>query len=166
MKIELRKPKLSDAKEYWKIFNDKKVIKETTGFPYPCPLSRIEKELKNNLKDWKSGNGYAFIILADGEMAGSIILENPSKDNGRYDVGFFIGRKFWGKGIATEAIKQTVKFAFQKLNMYRIQGDNDSDNPASGRAMKKAGFKFEGVRKKYCRKKGKFVDLHLWGITK
>lgn len=107
-----------------------------------------------------------FTILADDEIAGSIMLEDSSEDKGRYDIGFYLERKFWGKGIATEAIKQIVNFGFNKLKLYRIQGDSDSDNPASGRAMEKAGFKREGVREKYLKRKNKFIDLHLWGITK
>ena len=166
MKIEIRKPKLSDAKDVRDLINDKKIVKQLSGYPYPCPLSRVKKDIQDSLKGWRTGKSYGFTILADGQIAGSIILENPSKDKGRYDVGFFIGRKFWNKGIATEAIKQVVKFGFKKLKIYRIQGDNDSDNPSSGRAMKKAGFTFEGVRKKIRKKNGRYVDLNLWGITR
>jgi len=166
MKVEIRKPKLSDAKALRELINDKEVLKQLCGYPYPCPLSRMKKDVEDGIKGWKTKKSFSFTILADGEIAGSIILENPSKDKGRYDLGFFVGRKFWGKGIATEAIKQIVKFGFQKLELYRIQADNDSDNPASGRAMEKAGFKLEGILKKIQKKKTKFIDLHMWGITK
>ena len=166
MKVEIRKPKFSDAKALRELINDKEVLKQICGYPYPCPLSRMKKDVADGIKGWKTKKSFSFIILADGEIAGNIILEDPSKDKRRYELGFFVGRKFWGKGIATEAIKQIVKFGFQKLKLYRIQADNDSDNPASGRAMEKAGLKFEGVRKKICKKKNKFVDLHMWGITK
>ncbi len=166
MKIEIRKTKLSDAEALRELINDKEVLKQLSGYPCPCPLSRIRKDIEKGIKDWKTKKAFSFTIVADDKIAGSIILENPSKDKGRYDLGFFVGRKFWGKGIATEAIKQAVKLGFQNLKLYRIQADNDSDNPASGRAMEKAGFRFEGVRKKYKKKKNKFVDLHMWGITK
>lgn len=166
MKITLRKPKISDAKELRDLISDKDVIKEIVGYPYPCPLSRMKKDVRDCLKGWKTKDSYAFTILADGKIAGSIILENPSKDKKRYDLGAFVGKKFWNKGVATEAIKQMVKFGFNKLKLYRIQADNDSDNPGSGRALEKAGFKKEGIRKHTCKKKGKFVDLEMWGKLK
>lgn len=166
MKVEIRKPRLSDANVLRELINDKEVLKQLSGYPYPCPLSRMRKDVKDGIKGWRTKECFSFTILADGEIAGSIILENPGEDRGRYDLGFFVGRKYWGRGIATEAIKQVVRFGFKELRLYRIQADNDSDNPASGRAMEKAGFKFEGARKKYLKKKNRFVDLHMWGTTR
>jgi len=150
----------------YNLINDKEVIKQLAGYPYPCPSNHIKKDIAKGLKDWKRKEAYPFTVLADGEIAGQIFLEEPNRDKGRYDLGFFIGRRFWNKGIVTNAIKEIVKFGFNELKIYRIQADNDSDNPASGKAMKKAGFKFEGVRKRICKKKGKFVDLELWGMVK
>ncbi len=165
MKVEIRKVKRSDAKALRDLINDKEVLKQLYGYQYPCPLSRIKKDVEDGIKDWKTKNAFSFTIIADGEIAGSIILECPNEDKKRYDLGFYIGRKFWNKGITTEATKQIVKFGFQKLNLYRIQADNDSDNPGSGRVLEKAGFKLEGVRKKFGKKNCKFIDLYLWGIT-
>lgn len=166
MKIEIKKQKLSDAKELHNLFNDKKVIRELCGYQYPCSLKKIESEIKETNKNWKSKKAYCFTILVDGKIAGNTILENPSKDNGRYDLGFWLGRKYWDQGVMTEAVKQTIKFGFDKLNLYRIQSDNDSDNPASGKVMKKAGMKLEGIQRKIQKKGNKFIDLYLWGITK
>ncbi len=166
MKVEIRKPKLSDAKALQELINDKAVLKQISGYPYPCPLSRMQKDVKDGQKGWKTKKSYAFTILADKEIAGSIGLEEPNGDKGCYNIGFFVGRKFWNKGVATEAIKLVIEFGLKELKLYRIQADNDSDNPASGRAMEKAGFKLEGIRKKYTKKGNKFIDLHLWGITK
>ncbi|MDD4983933.1 MAG: GNAT family N-acetyltransferase [Candidatus ainarchaeum sp.] len=166
MIVKIRKPKLSDAKPLQELINDKTVLKQISGYPYPCPLSRMKKDVRDGIKGWETGKSYSFTILADNETAGSIILENPNKDNGCYDLGFFVGRKFWNKGIATEAIRQIIKFGFKDLKLYRIQADNDSDNPASGKTMKKAGLKLEGIRKKYLKKNNKYIDLQFWGITK
>ena len=166
MKVELRKPKLSDAKELRKLINDKEVLKQLCGYPYPCPLSRMEKDVKDCINGWKTKESYCFTILADGEIAGSIILEDPSKDMKRYELGYFIGRKFWNKGITTESIKQIIKYGFKELKLYRIQADTDSINPASGRALEKAGFKLEGIRKRNSKSGNRFVDLYMWGMTK
>ncbi len=166
MKVEIKRTKLSDAKELRELMNCEEVIKQLIGYQYPCPLSHIKKDISNGLKDWKKKKAYPFTILVDKKIAGQIILENPNKEKGRYDIGFFIGKKYWNKGVATKAVKETIKFGFKTLKLYRIQGDNDSDNLASGKVMKKAGFKFEGKRKKINKKNGKYIDLLLWGKTK
>lgn len=166
MDIKIRKPKFSDAESLRQLINDREIIKQLWGYPYPCPLNRIKKDVQDAIKGWRTGSSFAFTILADGEVVGSVILEYPSDDKGRYDIGYFVGTKFSNQGIATEAVKQVVDFGFKKLKLYRIQGDTDSDYPASGRVLKKAGFKLEGVKKKFQKKKNKFVDSYMWGITK
>ena len=166
MKISIRKTKLSDAKELRELINDKEVIKQITGYPFPCPLSHIKKDINKSLRLLKKKEQYPFTILANKEIAGQIFLEEPSKDKRRYNIGFYVGRKYWNKGIATRAIKEIIKFGFNKLNLYKISGDNDSDNPASGKVMKKAGFKLEGTLKKHQLKGKKFIDLLIWGKVK
>jgi RimJ/RimL family protein N-acetyltransferase len=92
-------------------------------------------ESRKSLKD-----SYGFTILADGKIAGEIVLEYPSICRSTYNVGFAVGRKFWNQGICTEALKQVVRFAFDELKIHKVGGDNDVDNPASGRVFEKAGF--------------------------
>ena len=148
---------MKDAESLTELINNKYVMKELVGYPFPCPLSRIKKDIEKGLKDWDNKKAYAFTILADGKIAGQIFLEKPSKNKKIYTLGFFVGKKFWNKGIATKAIKSIVILWFNKLGLDKIVGDNDSDNPASGRAMEKAGFELKKTKKD---KKG--VDVLYW----
>ena len=93
-----------------------------------------------------------------------IMLESPSICRSTYSVGFAVGREFWGQGICTEALTQIVRFGFSELRIHKIVGDNDADNPASGRVLEKAGFKKEGVFKEHYFRDGKYVDVIHWGI--
>lgn len=120
-----------------------------------CFHSQLRKSLKES---------YFFTILADGKIAGEIMLENPSTCRSTYTVGFDVGHDFWGQGICTEALKQMVRFGFNELKIHKIVGDNDSDNPASGRVLEKAGFKKEGVFKEHYFRDGKYVDVIHWGL--
>jgi [ribosomal protein S5]-alanine N-acetyltransferase len=159
MKVTIRKTIQEDAEILTKLINDRDVMKELVGYPSPCPLSKIKKDIEKGLVDWDNKKAYAFTILAEGKIAGQIFLEEPSSDKKGYTVGFFVGKKFWNKGIATNAIKEVVRFGFGELNLDKIVGDNDEDNPASGRAMEKAGFKLNETKKN---KKG--VDVLYWEI--
>ncbi len=163
MKIQIRKTKMSDAKDLHKAINDKDIINQLGGYPYPCPLSKIKKDISKGLQDWKKRKAYPFTILVDGKIAGQVILENPDKNKTHYEIGYFVGKDYWKKGITTRAVKEAVKFGFDKLKLKRIWGDNDSDNPASGKVMKKAGFKLEGRLRKHAFKNGKHYDVLIWG---
>jgi RimJ/RimL family protein N-acetyltransferase len=163
MKISIRKIRLSDAKDSARCLTNKEVIAQITGTPYPCPVSFARKTIQRSLKNWKIGKAYHFAILADGKFVGEILLENPDTTKKIYEVGYYVGRDSWGKGIATKAIMQIVKFGFEKLKLMRIWAGTFSENPASGRALEKAGFKLEGTLRKSDFWKGNYVDSLIWG---
>ena len=97
-------------------------------------------EFRKSLKE-----SYDFAILADGKIAGWIRLEDPSRCRSGYRVNAVVGREFWGQGICTEALKQIVRYVFDELDLHKVRGGTDSDNPAAGRVFEKVGFKKEGV---------------------
>jgi len=160
MIVEIRKTRLYDAEELHRNINDNEPLEGLSQ------LRRVKRNITRNLKEWKIKRTYAFTIFADEKIVGQIFLENPSMDQGRYEIGFYVGKKHWGKGIATQAIERAVKYGFDKLKLYKIWGDHDSDNPASGKAMEKAGLEMEGRLKKHSKKNGKFIDILMWGKTR
>jgi len=166
MKIKIRKIRLSDAKDSARCVSNKEIIKQITGTPFPCPISHAKKTISKSLKNWKAKKAFNFAILVDNKFAGEIILENPDSTKKIYEIGYYVGRDFWGKGVATEAIKQASKFGFSKLHLVRIWAGTFADNPASGRALEKAGFKLEGIKRKSDFWKGKYVDSLMWAMVK
>ena len=163
MNLELKKTELRDANALTKIINEKEVWKQLEGYPYPCPTSRIKKEIRKGLNDWKKKKAYPFTIFIDTDIAGQVILENPDKHKTHYEIGYFVSKDYWNKGVSTSAVKRITEFGFKSLKLERVWGDNDSDNPASGKVMQKAGFKLEGRLRKHRYKNKKFVDVLIWG---
>ena len=105
-----------------------------------------------------------FTSRADGEIVGEIVLEDPSICRSTYTAGFAVARNRWNQGICTRALEQVVRFAFEELGLYKVAGDSDSDNPASGRVMEKVRFTREGVLKEHVYKNGRYVDRIQYGI--
>lgn len=105
---------------------------------------------------------YEWHIFADETLVGQIVLEWPSRSRSTYNVGYCVDYDYWGKGIATEALKQVVDYAFNVMGIHKLHGDNDSDSPASGRVMEKAGFTKEAVFSEHVFKDGKYIDIHHW----
>ncbi len=140
IKIELRRLKLSDAEALREVAKDKEVTEKLEGFPYPYKLSDAKSYIEESENN---PNKYEFAILSGGKLVGAIVLENPDESKKSYEVGYFVSKDNWGKGIATEALKEIVKLGFNKLKIERIWGGVDNDNKASARVLENAGFGLE-----------------------
>ena len=80
------------------------------------------------------------------------------------DIGFLIGeREYWGKGIASEAIKLATDFAFSLLKLHKLYGGAYSPNIGSKKAFLKNGYEEEGVQKSQYLCNGSYVDALLFG---
>lgn len=82
------------------------------------------------------------------------------------EVGYHIGRPFWGMGYATETLGVLVDFGFQHMNLNRIEGRHNAGNDASGRVMEKLGFQREGRWRQREIKDGDFVDVVQFSLMR
>jgi len=80
-------------------------------------------------------------------------------------MGYFVGRDHNGRGLATEAVELVVAHGFDDLALHRIQAAVMLDNPASMRVLTKAGFRREGVARRYLQIDGRWVDHVLFAAT-
>lgn len=160
--ILLRKPCMSDLLAFRAVFNDLEVAKQLSDYHYPLSLAQARKQLAEIIDKNKQGDYHEFAIINKGRFVGLVVLEKPSKDKRTFTLGYAIGRRYWNKGIASEAIRRIVKFGFQELKLKRILADNDEDNPASGRVLEKNDFVFLRKRAKQRRKTDKKVNVLYW----
>ena len=82
------------------------------------------------------------------------------KDCG-FELGYWLGRPYWGMGYATEAAAQVVAFAFRNLRAERVWAGWFFDNPASGRVLEKLGFRANGADQRDCAARGGSVLCNL-----
>jgi ribosomal-protein-alanine N-acetyltransferase len=102
-------------------------------------------------------------IEADGFLAGGIgIIRNTDVYYYSAEIGYWLGETFWGKGIATEAVRQMVDYAFFYFDITRLYAEVFEYNKASMRVLEKNGFYLEGVRRKAVFKNGIFQDDYIW----
>lgn len=112
-------------------------------------------------------NNYQFgIFLNDtNEHIGNIKIGGINHYHKYGDIGFIIGEKaYWGRGIATEAIKLATDFAFNELHLHKLWGGAYAPNIGSVRSFEKNGYACEGVKKsQYLTNAGVYVDDILYG---
>ncbi len=123
------------------------------------------------VSDWASCYGsdcyYHWGITLSGELVGDIAVVRWNGQSEEAELGYCLSRRLWGQGLMTEALRAVCDYLVDVVGFHRIALRHDSDNPASGRVMKKAGFSYEGrLREAYKRRDGSRADLCLYGLTR
>ena len=82
------------------------------------------------------------------------------------EVGYWLARPLWGRGIMTRALKVFCAYGFERLALQRIEANTFLSNERSGRVLEKAGFKLECVRHAYYLKNGRILDGKMYALLK
>ncbi|MFE7120341.1 GNAT family N-acetyltransferase [Streptomyces sp. NPDC057654] len=89
---------------------------------------------------------FAVELLASGELAGFVGLSVPSflpEVEHEVEIGWRLGRQFWGQGYASEGAQATLEFALQDRGLDRVISIHRKGNTASGNVMRKLGMELE-----------------------
>lgn len=106
---------------------------------------------------------FAIVALDDGVHVGNLKIGPISTNHSYADVSYFIGdRTRWGKGLATDAIKTSVRIGFDRLKVHRLQAGVYEKNEGSSKALERAGFVLEGRFKQQLKAPDGTWQDHLW----
>lgn len=104
-----------------------------------------------------------FFIFYNNELAGEIgITIQDDVHRLCAEIGYFIAEPFWGKGLATEAIKKMTEYTFATFDIVRIVAGVFDFNKASMKALEKNGYYLECIRKKAVIKNEQIIDDYIW----
>lgn len=104
-----------------------------------------------------------FAIVCEGKIAGSIGCTTREDINRKtIEIGYFVGEPFWGRGVATEAVRQLLGYITVKLDVVRIEAHVFASNKASMRVLQKNGFYLESIHRKAALKNGVLTDDSIW----
>ena len=147
-RLILRRFKKEDADAMYENWaSDSEVTKFLTWPAHESPevsLGIIEDWIKQY-----SDNSYyqwAIVLKENGdEPIGSISAVSVKEEISSVQIGYCIGKKWWHKGITSEALKAVMDYFFDAVGVNRIEARHDPKNPNSGKVMKKCGMKYEGT---------------------
>ena len=104
-------------------------------------------------------------IEIDGEMAGGFYINFIEKGH-KCSIGYWLGRKFWGKGLMSKVVKAGTDYAFKKYMLKRIEAQVFPYNPASMGVLVNNGFVCEGIFRKGFKKGRCYLDAHVYAKIK
>ena len=128
--------------------NSNSLVQKYTGDTILTTKEQAEDVLHNIiLKDYEIyGYGrFAVIYKPEQKLIGFTGIKYLPEANGESDLGYRFLPEYWGKGIATESSKMSLKFAFEKLKLKRIFGFAELENSASKNVLLKVGFKLDKI---------------------
>ena len=143
-RLLLRRWEESDAENLYKYAKDPEVG-PICGWPAHQSLAESRTVIKNVLNGNES---YAICLKDDGQAIGAIEL----KRNGLTDIedrddecemGFWLGKPFWGQGIVPEAVHEMLRHAFEDCGMQKVWSGYYEGNTKSKRVQEKCGFKYQ-----------------------
>ena len=100
------------------------------------------------------------------ELIGNISVVEVIDAIDRLELGWVIGKKYWGNGYTPEAALKLIDFLFDKVGANCIAAGHDVNNPKSGRVMQKIGMKYEGILRQSGRNNQGIVDMAHYSIIK
>ena len=128
----------------------------------------FKRRLSIYSREMEAGNAWPFFIFADSDqsLVGAITLSNVRRGVAETGtLGYWVGQGFAGRGLGTAAVRAMVAWAFDDLNLHRVEAACVPNNTASRRVLEKTGFVLEGQARAYLKINGVWADHLLFGVV-
>lgn len=147
----------SDAHSIARHANSRKIwLNVRDRFPHPY---RLDDAVDFIQKTGESASETVFAVDVNGTAIGAVsLMLREDVDRVSAEIGYWLGEEFWGKGIATEAVKAVTAYGIKQFRLTRVFAYTFEWNVASARVLEKAGFALEGRLKRSAVKDGQIVD--------
>ncbi len=155
----------ADRDRFVTLANDHDVWRQLYDrFPHPYTHADAEEWIALNAKQ----TTLSTFAICDAEgPIGSVGLTLRDADyRHSAEIGYWLGQPFWGRGIATTAVKAATTYAFESLALTRIEAHIFARNLASARVLEKAGYHREGYLRNASMKEGEELDNVLYAVLK
>jgi [ribosomal protein S5]-alanine N-acetyltransferase len=164
-RLMLRNVKPGDLEDIVENVNNLNVSQYLAVVPYPYGRKDALQWIKSK---HKKKEDYTFIIEKDGKAIGAIGLHKIDMNAKKAEIGYWLGEKYWGQRIMSEAIMAMIDYGFNKLKLERLEAGVFAPNKPSALLLEKFGFRREGVKRKsgYSTALNKVFDEHMYGLLK
>jgi RimJ/RimL family protein N-acetyltransferase len=167
-RLVLRAPRAADADRITLLAGDFDVARMTTSMPHPFHRHHAESFL-SQVEALDPAREIVFAIELEDQGLIGVVGFHPTAAPGpgrpAYagpEIGYWLGRPYWGRGLATEAAAGALAWAKKTWRRRVVVSGHFADNPASGRVLEKAGFLYTGeIQPRHCHARGETTDTRM-----
>jgi ribosomal-protein-alanine N-acetyltransferase len=165
-RLVLRKFTINDAESMYKNWaHDDEVTKFLTWKSHEN-IEITKDVLENWVSNYDKADFYlwAVVLKEINEPIGSISVVKQNDEIKMVHIGYCIGKRWWHKGITSEALEILIKYFFENIGVNRVEARHDPNNPNSGKVMEKCGMKYEGTMKQADKNNQGICDYCEYGV--
>jgi RimJ/RimL family protein N-acetyltransferase len=167
--VHLSEIRSSDKPALIQHLNDPDIYNRTLRIPFPYTDASAEEWLALVARiTEQQGRPVQFAIrdAAEALIGGCGFDGFQVGQSHRAEVGYWLAKPFWGRGIMTAVVQRVCRHAFEEFGLGKITAHVFSHNPASARVLEKCGFQQEGFLRKHFLKDGQYLDVRLFGLLR
>jgi len=157
----------ADLPAVYDIFSHSEVMRYWSYPPW-TDRSQAQQWLTKVQEDYRTGNALQLGIerLTDHVLVGTCTLFRFHAASRRAEIGYALGRPYWGSGYMHQALQALLRYAFQSLDLNRLEADIDPRNGASARTLERLGFQKEGHLRERWIVNDEISDTWLYGLLR
>jgi ribosomal-protein-alanine N-acetyltransferase len=167
--IHLSEFRPSDRCAIVALLNDRDIYDRTLRIPFPYTDAHADAFLALVSKATEQqGQPVHFAIRTgdDSLIGGCGLNDFEIGKSHRAEVGYWLAKPLWGRGIMTAVVQRVCQHAFANFGVVKIIAHVVTHNPASARVLEKCGFVQEGLLLKHFLKDGQFIDVKLFALLR
>lgn len=160
-RLVLRSWQVDDIPQLLPLISAREVAATTLRIPHPYTQTDAEEFVRRTDQEQVR---CAILLAGTSTLIGGVGLR-LNQDHNHAEIGYWLGVPYWGKGYATEASAELLRYGFEELKLHRIYASHFAHNPASGNILRKIGMKYEGHQRGHLMKWDEYLDLEMYGIV-
>ena len=166
-RLLLRPLRLRDAADIYAYAQDPRVARYVLWDAH-TGVGDSRDYIRWNRQQYRAGlpGSWAMVLRETGRVIGTIGYMSWDGEQSCAELGYSLGREWWNRGLATEALRTVIDISFRSFPVHRLEAMHETENPASGRVMEKCGMRREGVLRGKIANKGAWRDVVLWAMLR
>ena len=166
-RLRLRPVDEADADDLFAMHSSTHVLRYWDAPPW-SERGRAERFVTDSRQLAATGTGARLVVarVPDGAFLGWCSLNRWNPEHRSASLGYCFGEAAWGHGYATEAARALLTWAYETLDLNRVQAETDTRNGASARVLEKLGFVREGTLRQDCVVDGDISDSWVYGLIR
>ena len=166
-RLTLRWITADDVDDFYAVYSNVEVMRYWST--PPLANKEAARKLIEEIQDGFSRQQmlkWGIALRTDNTLIGSVTLFHPDFTHRRSEIGYALGRPYWGQGYMQETLTAVIDYAFTVLDFHRIEADVDPRNTASVKALERLGFQREGYLRERWQVNGEIQDALWYGLLR